>query len=329
MGQPDGHGAGGRLRWLKFSRRPWRGASGFRWGAVAGRATGFGSGPGRNGRRFGGESRGRARRFARRARRGIICWNSGPRRETAGRSTPAPRFSRTWPDMTWPTCCADPAGVCPAAGGHFPAAAVPEHVGLLAFRPAGYRQGRAPEPLMTYLRQREDSLGGPVAGVRCPGDGQPVRVRGTLAPGRDRPGTWARLGHDLATSLRGLSAWRNRVLPFAAGRRILAGICCPAGPWLRLTGMSWARWTLAGEVCPQLPEGCNEGSGRPLRVLVWSPDAARSQPGLASDRILPRGAGASARSSGRRRPSRSPGRLKALFDPDATLETPRLAGGRR
>jgi glycolate oxidase len=190
---------------------------------------------------------------------------------------------------------------------------IPESLGYWRF-PLPSDEDRL-DRLAEYLSGRQDSLGGPMMIVDA-GSGSVV----VLVPGRSRPWDLGRVGEDLAALLD--KPVEHLEMPFNRAGEILKddripGWALDSGDWTFLSMLPGQ-----GRGTGFRPAGMGRCIWQSAPRLVWSPDPDISHEGWHADRFC---------SEGRVHPPAAPAagvplnfliKMKTLFDPSGSLETP-------
>lgn len=204
---------------------------------------------------------------------------------------------------------------------------IPESVGCWRFKlPVGIPFEDSFGRLITYLANREDSLGGPVL-VVDPGDDPACALIVVLVPGRDRPWDLGQVREDLAGLFPASAPGEFSVLPFQRSEEFLSEDWMPS--WA-LVSPDWNVWAAerGDESTTSLwPKGVQRGVWQAAPRLVWAPGEAAEVAGWHQDRfcradlVHPHGpptAGV---------PVDFLQKMKVLFDPSGALEKPRWLEG--
>jgi glycolate oxidase subunit GlcD len=202
--------------------------------------------------------------------------------------------------------------------------AVPEGLGCWRFQ---LPSDELPDPacldrVAKFLARRDDGLGGSVMIVEIRED-SPAGSVVVLTPGRSSPWDLGRVGNDLADLIGVPAPAEHLELPFSrAGELLVNGLM----PGWALSSPDWTVFGVLsnGETQAHLwPPGIRRFIWQSAPRLVWSPDPGIFPSGWHADKFC---------TGGRVQPPTAPGagvprdflrRMKALFDPSGSLETPK------
>ena len=199
---------------------------------------------------------------------------------------------------------------------------LPESIGCWRF-PLADPNGREAnlDRLTSYLANRADGLGGPVMIVDAPVENSEPGVV-VLIPGRARPWDLDRAGKDMEDVLDAPGSAAHLKFNFARAHELLASGLIP--DWA-LSSPDWtffARLPVEDGGSKMWPAQLNRWIWQAAPRLVWSPDTAAAPPGWHADRFCTNGRLQSTGAPVDGVPLDFLRKIKTLFDPSGTLETP-------